>query len=82
MPVESQLFPLTLTPMGSFWWIVKAGVVILSLFGFAFSLITLRQVNLMTDTLITENAGLLRAFAIIFAGTCLGLTILFIGLLF
>lgn len=69
-------------PIDGFWFIVKVGLVILAVLYFIFSLIVLRQVNLMTETLITENAGLLRAFAIIHAGIALGVIVLFVGLLF
>lgn len=68
--------------METIWFIVRGALVILSLLYFVFSLIVIRQVNLMTDTLITEVAPYLRAFAIIHAGVALGIIILFIGFLF
>lgn len=57
-------------------------ILLLTLFGlyFIFSLIVVRQVQLMTDTLITEVSPLLKAFSIIHAGIALGVLILFIGL--
>lgn len=64
------------------WLTVKILLVLLSVLYFIFSLIVVRQVNLMTDTLITEVAPFLRAFAIIHAGVALGIVILFIGFLF
>lgn len=64
------------------WFIVRGAIIILSVLYFIFSLIVVRQVNLMTETLITEVAPLLRAFAIIHSGIALGIVILFIGFLF
>lgn len=64
------------------WFVVKILLVLLSILYFIFSLIVVRQVNLMTETLITEVAPYLRAFAIIHAGVALGIVILFIGFLF
>lgn len=48
---------------------------------FIFTLIVLRQVNLMTATIKTEGGGLIKAFAILYAGLSLGVIVLFIGLL-
>ena len=47
---------------------------------FIFTLIVLRQVNLMTSTIKTEGGGLLKALAIFYAGLALGVIVLFIGL--
>lgn len=82
MPVESQVIQTSLITFGSFWFLVKIGLLTLSALYFVFSLIVVRQVYFMTETLITETAGLLRAFAIIHAGLALGVIILFIGLSF
>ncbi|MFA5932629.1 MAG: DUF5657 family protein [Microgenomates group bacterium] len=81
MPLESNFFNPAVS-METIWFIVRGALVILSLLYFVFSLIVIRQVNLMTDTLITEVAPYLRAFAIIHAGVALGIIILFIGFLF
>lgn len=81
MSVETQVLS-SFTALGGFWLVVKLMALVLAVLYFIFSLITLRQVNLMTETLITETAGLLRAFAIIHAGLALGVIILFIGLSF
>ena len=59
--------------------VVGIAVIILAFLYFIFSLIVVRQVNLMTETVITEVAPLLRAFAIIHSGLALGIVILFIG---
>lgn len=47
---------------------------------FIFTLIVLRQVNLMTSTVKTEGGGALKAIAILYAGLALGVIVLFIGL--
>jgi hypothetical protein len=47
---------------------------------FIFTLVVLRQVNLMASTIRTEAGGLLKAFAILYAGFALGVIVLFIGL--
>lgn len=47
---------------------------------FIFTLIVLRQVNLMTSTVRTEGGGALKAIAILYAGLALGVVVLFIGL--
>lgn len=81
MPLETGILN-PIMPTDLMWFVVRSALVILSLLYFVFSLIVVRQVNLMTDTLITEVAPLLRAFAIIHAGVSLGIIILFIGFLF
>lgn len=73
MPVES-LF--------NFWAVPRIAILILASFYFIFSLIVARQINLMTETLVTKNSPVLRAFAIIHSGFALGIIILFIGFLF
>lgn len=47
---------------------------------FIFTLIVLRQVNLMTSTIKTEGGGILKALAILYGGLALGVIVLFIGL--
>lgn len=81
MSLESNVFS-PVVSMEMVWFIVKSAIIILGSLYFIFSLIVVRQVNLMTDTLITEVAPFLRAFAIIHAGVALGIIILFIGFLF
>ena len=48
---------------------------------FLFSLIVIRQVNLMTQTVVTEGGPILKAVAILHSGLVLGIIILFIGFL-
>ena len=45
-----------------------------------FTLIVLRQVNLMTSTIKTEGGGAIKAAAILYCGLSLGIIVLMIGL--
>lgn len=58
----------------------EIGFLIFGILYFIFTLIVLRQVNIMTATVKTEGGGLLKALAILYAGLALGVIILFIGL--
>lgn len=49
---------------------------------FLFSLIVLRQINLMTEAVQTEGASIIRAFGFLHAGLALGVVLFFIGWLF
>lgn len=82
MSLEGPVATAVFTPFGGFLILVKVGLLLLSALYFIFSLIVVRQVSLMTKTLITEVAPLIRAFSIIHAGLALGIILLFIGLLF
>ena len=75
MPVVSNL-PIFIN---SSFFILKILFVAFSIAYFIFSLILVRQVYLMTDTVITEGGPLLRFFAVLFSGAALGIIILFIG---
>ncbi len=65
----------------NFTVIFKAGFILFAIAYFVFSLIVIRQVTLMTETIITEGGAILRAVSILHAGIALGVIILFIGLL-
>lgn len=82
MSLEDQLLPAALLSGDSVWLTIKVAILILSVLYFIFSLIVIRQVYLMTETLITETAPILRAFVILNAGFALGVILLFIGFLF
>lgn len=60
--------------------VFEIGFLIFGVLYFIFTLIVLRQVNLMTSTVRTEGGGLLKAIAIFYAGLALGVIVLFIGL--
>lgn len=82
MSLENQAASIVLMPEASFWLVVRVALLTLAGLYFVFGLILVRQVNLMTETLITETSPVLRAFAIIHAGMALGIVILFFGFLF
>lgn len=82
MSLEGQVSSIALTPVDGLLILVKAGILLLAVLYFVFSLIVVRQVALMVETLMTEFVPFLRAFSIIHAGLALGVIILFIGLLF
>ncbi len=62
-------------------FIAKIVFVMIAIMYFIFSLIVVRQVKLMTDTLMTEGTPILIGISIIHAGLALGIIILFIGIL-
>ena len=55
------------------------GLVIAAVMYFIFSLIVLRQVNLMTDTIETEGAPILKALAYLHAFLALGVILILVG---
>lgn len=79
MTIDNQL----LVPLleGGTELLFKALFVIFAMLYFVFSLIVIRQVSLMTETVITEGGPLLKALSIIHAGLSLGIIVLFVGLL-
>lgn len=73
--------PTLLLPISSAVQLVlKIGLVAFAVVYFIFTLIVIRQVNLMTETIMTEGGAILRALAILHAGLALGVIILFVGL--
>jgi hypothetical protein len=78
MPVE------TVTPTSLEWvyFVFKTAILLISLLYLVFSLIVVRQVNLMTETIITEVTPFLRFLSVLHAGLSLGVIILVFGLLF
>lgn len=69
------------TLLNNFSIIFKIGFILFSLLYFIFSLIVVRQVNLMTETVITEAAGIFKLLSLLHALLALGILILFIFLL-
>ena len=65
-----------------FWDIPRLGILLLAVLYFVFSLIVLRQIKLMSETLISETSPVFIALAILHCGFALGVIILFIGFLF
>lgn len=60
---------------------LKAAILIILIFYAIFALMVIRQVDLMSKTLVTKISPILKAFAIIHAGVAIGLIILGFGLL-
>ena len=65
-----------------FWFAFKVGLIILMGLYFIVTLIALRQVNLLSETLVTQVSPILRWIALILAGASLMALIIFIGILF
>ena len=82
MSLEGPLVSVSTVPLNGVLLLSKVGILIFASLYFIFSLIVVRQVSLMTETLITEVSPILRAFSIIHAGVALGIIILLIGFLF
>ena len=55
------------TGVFNFWFLFKIGIVSFAAIYFIFSLIVMRQIKLMTDTLITNVSPVIRAFGILHA---------------
>lgn len=60
---------------------LKIAILIILVFYAIFALIVIRQVDLMSKTLITKVSPLLKAFSIVHAGFAIGLIILAFGIL-
>lgn len=82
MIVESPIVSSAITPIQGVWVLANFWILVLAVLYFIFSLIVIRQVNLMTEIIMTEAAPILRAFSIIHSGLALGIVILLIGFLF
>lgn len=70
--------PLLTLLFNNFAPVFKFGFIIFAVLHFIFTLIVLRQVNLMTNTIITEGGPILRILSIIYAVFALGILIYFI----
>ncbi len=79
MLVDAPVLSTNLTEL--VFLVVKIGFVLLAILYFIFSLIVIRQINLMTETVVTEAAAILRAFGILHAGLSLGIVVLLVSLL-
>lgn len=81
MPVDNaNLLPIF--SMSSVWVLIELLIILLSVLNFIFSLIVVRQVDFMADTIITDVTPILKGLSIIYAGVSLGVTVLLIGMLF
>ncbi|MBI2022453.1 hypothetical protein HYS97_01205 [Candidatus Daviesbacteria bacterium] len=75
----TNIFDLSFLISNGLSLVFKVGFVAFALLYFIFSLIVIRQVNIMTEAVATEGAPVLKALAIIHTGLALGVLILFIG---
>lgn len=75
---EASANPLFLTVISKAF---EFGFIAFAVVYFIFTLIVLRQVNLMTSTVKTEGGGILKGLAILYCGLALGVVVLMIGLL-
>lgn len=64
------------------WQMFAGALVVLAGLYFLFSLIVLRQVNLMTEAVITEGSSILRALSILHAGFALVVIIALVSILY
>lgn len=75
MPQDLSFFPAVAEGLSLF---IKIGFIVLASLYFLFSLIVVRQVKLMTQTLVTAVSPILKTLSIIHAVLALGLIIFFI----
>ncbi len=78
MPITTQI---SLFDQAALLVFIKAGILILLIFYALFSLIVVRQVDLMSSTLITPVSSIVKAFSILHAGFAIGFIILAFALL-
>ena len=74
--IQSNPFDLEVVLMFS-----KAAILLILIFYAIFTLLIVRQVNLMSKTLITKISPIVKAFSIVHAGFTIGLIILVWGIL-
>lgn len=78
MPIEPVT---TINPFSNIISVIfDFGFLAFSAVYFIFTLIVLRQVNLMTQTIKTEGGPVIKAVAILYCGLALGVIVLIIGL--
>ena len=65
-----------------FWSLLQIILLVISVLYFIFTVIVIRQVRLMTETVITDVAPALRALSIFYGLISLGVVILFVWLSF
>ncbi len=82
MPVNvppGQVLATTIVIPSSVNWIYAIGLVAAAVLYFIFSLIVLRQVSLMTETVETEGGSILKALALVHAFLALGVILILVG---
>ena len=78
--IANNMNPLLIALFNNFSPVFKIGFIIFALLHFIFTLIVLRQINLMTRTVITEGGPLLRILGLLYAVLGLAALIYFIAL--
>lgn len=82
MLFEGSLATGNIFALTSFWLVLKIGILALGAVYLIFSLIVVRQVSLMVETVSTELAPFIRALSVVNAGLTAGVIILLVGLFF
>lgn len=82
MPADPQVLSSSIINYQDFAFIIRTGLVILASLYFIFSLVVLRQINLMTEILATAVSPVLRLLGILHSGLALGIIIIFMMLFF
>ena len=70
--------PLLTVLFNNFAPVFKFGFIVFMVLYFIFTLIVLRQINLMTNTIITEGGPILRVLGIIYTVLALAILVFFI----
>ena len=78
MPITIQTNPFD---FGAVLILLKAAILIILVFYAIFALLIVRQVDLMSKTLITKVSPVIKAFSILHAGFAIGLIVLAWGML-
>ena len=73
--------PVSLFDLAAVLPFLKVAILLILLFYAIFALMAVRQVDLMSKTLITKVSPILKAFSIVHAGFAIGLIILVWGIL-
>lgn len=71
--------PVEVSSLALLWLIFKGLVLLIAICYFLFTLIVVRQINLMTEIVMTRGGSAMRFLAIIYSGVALGMVILFLG---
>lgn len=82
MPADPLSFLVGFNPQDGISFIFRGLFFILAILYFLFTLIVLRQIFLMTETLITEVAPALKLFGVIYCSIALAVVIIFFIKLF
>lgn len=79
--MPTTIIPSNFFASGAMLVFLKAAILLILIFYAIFALMIVRQVDLMSKTLITSVSPILKAFSIIHAGIAIGFIILVWGIL-